>query len=134
MFPRTHRKERMFPTEPKYKTPQANGEAEQHKSSDDRGIGLPLDDQRPIDAFLPGWKNGIQMGLKKTTHEWQARDMNECGVFVIVSRIVTGYSPRRILETRGASQFLLCEQAAGAVFQDRMERWIDDHPAPIQKN
>ena len=93
----------MFPPEPKNKTPQANGEAEQHKSSDDRGIGLPLDDQRPIDAFLLGWKNGIQMGLKKTPHERQARDMNECGVFVIVSRIVMGEVPRRILKNSRAA-------------------------------
>ena len=107
---------------------------EQRNSNDERGIGLPFDQDRPIDAFLPCGKHGAEIGLEKMSHQWQARKMNKCGVFVIVSRIVTGKAPRCILQDFGAGQVLPGKKVSIVVLQYRMERWIHDYPASVDQN
>jgi hypothetical protein len=84
------------PPVPTDHAPEKSGEAQQNKSRDNGGVGLPLDERRPMDMLLQRWQSGIQFSLKEMPHNRYAREMKERGVFVIVSRIITGEFPGRI--------------------------------------
>src|SRR5262249_46057263 len=115
---------------PQYQTQDAQKKCRPRRD-DQHEKRFPLEQQAPIERFLPPGKNAVQNPAQPQTFQRQARQSHVRKVLVVVSRRIPGYLSDRFRKYTRVFQIAPCHHLTRSIPQDHPILRINHHPASI---